>query len=330
MQPQVPLTLVGYSFGSRIIAGGLEFLGGGQINCCGLARQNTAPRVPLRAMLVAAGMDTDSLLPGHRDGEALSQVDQMLITVNDGDWVLKLYRRPLPKPRSGGPGYVGPASPACLGTEQAKLDLLDVTCTVGRDHHWANYVACSGVLAKIGPYTFRQPLTATAAANKEKPAAANARAARDHREFRRERLIAIMDVPQAYYDGRWISASELAVPVSDTGFVQGACIAEQLRTFRGRLFRLDGHLDRLFHCLELVGIDPGMPKPQFRRDCGATDRSQPSLDGRGRRSGAVDLRDPRPLSHVCRPSRCGPWFACTPTRCRFGSGRNSTAPARPW
>jgi hypothetical protein len=181
VQPQVPLTLVGYSFGSRIIAGALEFLGGGQINCCGLARQNTAPRVPLRAMLVAAGMDTDSLLPGHRDGEALSQVDQMLITVNNSDWVLKWYRRLY---QSRGPealGYVGPASPACLGAEQAKLDLLDVTCTVGRDHHWANYVACSGVLAKIGPYTFRQPLNATAAANKEKPAAANARAARDHK-----------------------------------------------------------------------------------------------------------------------------------------------------
>ena len=72
-----------------------------------------------------------------------------------------------------------------------------------------------------------------------------------------------MDVLQAYYDGRWISAAELAVPVSDTGFVQGVCIAEQLRTFGGRLFRLDGHLDRLFHCLDLVGIDPGMPQRQF-------------------------------------------------------------------
>jgi branched-subunit amino acid aminotransferase/4-amino-4-deoxychorismate lyase len=72
-----------------------------------------------------------------------------------------------------------------------------------------------------------------------------------------------MDVLEAFYDGRWISASELAIPVSDTGFVQGVCVAEQLRTFRGKLFRFDQHLERLFHCLDLVGIDPGMPRGQF-------------------------------------------------------------------
>jgi hypothetical protein len=182
IQPQVPLTLVGYSFGARIIGGALELLGGGQVNGCGLVRQNTAPRVPLRAMLVAAGMDADWLLPGHRDGEALSQVEQLLITINSSDRVLKWYQRLYER---GGPealGYVGPACAGCLGAEQVKLDLLDVSCSVGRDHHWANYVACSGVLGKIGPYTFRQSAATTVgAAKKEKPTASKAEPVQDHK-----------------------------------------------------------------------------------------------------------------------------------------------------
>jgi len=85
-----------------------------------------------------------------------------------------------------------------------------------------------------------------------------------HDPFRdRNERIDIMDEPQAYYDGRWIPASLAAVPLSDTGFVQGVSVAEQLRTFRGALFRLDKHLDRLEHCLSLVGIDAGMPQQQF-------------------------------------------------------------------
>jgi hypothetical protein len=169
IRPKVPLTLVGYSFGARIIGGALELLGGGQINGCGLARLNTAPRVPVRAMMVAAGDDADSLLPGHCHGQALSQVDQMFITINASDRVLKWYRRLYQARGPEALGYVGPQCAGCLGAEQAKLDLLDVTCAVGRNHHWDRYVACSGVLDRLGGYTFRRP--PTAAAKTEKPAA---------------------------------------------------------------------------------------------------------------------------------------------------------------
>jgi hypothetical protein len=52
---------------------------------------------------------------------------------------------------------VGPAHLANLGCEQAKLDLQNVTGAVGRAHDWDSYVACSGVLGKLGAYTFRGP-----------------------------------------------------------------------------------------------------------------------------------------------------------------------------
>lgn len=60
--------------------------------------------------------------------------------------------------------------------------------------------------------------------------------------------------PLAYLNGQLIPASQLSVPVTDAGFVQGITIAEQLRTFKGRLFCLTEHLQRLRRSLTVVGI----------------------------------------------------------------------------
>ena len=64
--------------------------------------------------------------------------------------------------------------------------------------------------------------------------------------------------PLAYLNGRWLPLSQAAVSVFDGGFLQGTTVAEQLRTFRGQLFRLDLHLSRLARSLEIVGVDPGL------------------------------------------------------------------------
>src|SRR4029079_9062840 len=60
----------------------------------------------------------------------------------------------------------------------------------------------------------------------------------------------------AYHRGQWIPASQAVIPVYDAGFVLGATVTEQLRTFRGELFRLPEHLERLRASLELSGIEP--------------------------------------------------------------------------
>jgi branched-subunit amino acid aminotransferase/4-amino-4-deoxychorismate lyase len=72
-----------------------------------------------------------------------------------------------------------------------------------------------------------------------------------------------MNEPEAYLNGRFVPASQAVVPVTDAGFVQGTTVAEQLRTFGGRLFRLEQHLARLTHSLEIVGVDPGLTMEQL-------------------------------------------------------------------
>jgi len=74
-----------------------------------------------------------------------------------------------------------------------------------------------------------------------------------------------MREPVAYLNGQWLAAGQLALPVTDAGFVLGVTIAEQLRTFRGRLFRLDLHLARFRHSLEIIGVDPGLSIDEFGR-----------------------------------------------------------------
>ena len=68
-----------------------------------------------------------------------------------------------------------------------------------------------------------------------------------------------MNEPLAYLNGRYLPFSQAVIPVTDGGFVQGVTVAEQLRTFGGKLFRLEQHLARLARSLGIVGIELGAP-----------------------------------------------------------------------
>jgi branched-chain amino acid aminotransferase len=64
-----------------------------------------------------------------------------------------------------------------------------------------------------------------------------------------------MDTLVAYFNGAWVATSELAIGVDDLGFLLGATVTERLRTFRGKVFRLDAHLRRMRRSLQIVGLN---------------------------------------------------------------------------
>jgi branched-chain amino acid aminotransferase len=72
-----------------------------------------------------------------------------------------------------------------------------------------------------------------------------------------------MSEPLAYLNGQLLSASQATIPVFDAGFVLGATVTEQLRTFRGELFRLPEHLARLHVSLQTAGIEPRESLPKL-------------------------------------------------------------------
>ncbi|NLS94482.1 MAG: hypothetical protein GXX96_20180 [Planctomycetaceae bacterium] len=63
-----------------------------------------------------------------------------------------------------------------------------------------------------------------------------------------------MNEPLAYTNGKTVPLSSVSISLFDAGFVLGTTIAEQLRTFGGKIFRLDDHLARLTASLEIIDV----------------------------------------------------------------------------
>mgnify|MGYP005839027967 FL=1 len=67
-----------------------------------------------------------------------------------------------------------------------------------------------------------------------------------------------------FLNGHWIAADQAGLPFTDGGFVQGTTIAEQLRTFGGRIFHVDEHIDRMDSSLAVLGLEPPMARSELR------------------------------------------------------------------
>ena len=74
-----------------------------------------------------------------------------------------------------------------------------------------------------------------------------------------------MAEPRAYLNGQFLPLSAVSVPIYDGGFLQGTTVAEVFRTFGGKLFRLEKHLERLQRSLAIVDVDPGVQIAELGR-----------------------------------------------------------------
>jgi branched-chain amino acid aminotransferase len=69
----------------------------------------------------------------------------------------------------------------------------------------------------------------------------------------------------AYVNGQIVPESEAVISIKDRGFLQGDAVFDTTRTFGGRIFRLDEHLDRFFHSLKYMRLEPDLTKEDFKR-----------------------------------------------------------------
>lgn len=149
------ISLVGYSFGARLISGALHLLGGGSLAGQSLDCVGEVPRITLRAILVAAAFDNDWLLPDRRFGRALNAVDRLVILVNPQDRVLRWYRFLSPGSGAAALGARGIASTNELAKHRSKIEEIDVGPLVGVQHRWSTYAASAEVLEQIKRETVR-------------------------------------------------------------------------------------------------------------------------------------------------------------------------------
>ena len=148
MNSDVPLTLVGYSFGARLVTSSLHLMGGGRIGRLQFDSPNA--RRPLHAVLLAAALDNDWLVPGRRHGQALSQVDDLLILMNSCDPVLKFYPLLCPRSHAVALGREGLSGWSRLGEQRGKVEQIDVSRAIGRHHDWRRYAAAGHIVHWIG------------------------------------------------------------------------------------------------------------------------------------------------------------------------------------
>jgi len=109
----------------------------------------------------------------------------------------------------------------------------------------------------------------------------------------------------AWLDGAYLPQDGFSIPPGDAGFVLGAMVTEQLRTFGGSLFLPERHRQRFESSLAAAGIDTPVPVAEIVAAAATLARHNHSLLPAGGDLGVVILATPGdlPAQHAGRASR---------------------------
>lgn len=120
----------------------------------------------------------------------------------------------------------------------------------------------------------------------------------------------------SFFNGQLIPAAEAVIPVDDAGFMLGTTVPEQMRTFGGKLFRLEEHLARLFRGLVIVDIEIPYSADDLARKAYELVAHNHALLPAGEDCGLTLFVTPGPYSPtrgrgpiVCMHTRALPWKA---------------------
>ncbi len=148
LSADTPVTIGGYSYGARVVTGGLHLLGGGVLEGRQLAERAHPNRQSTCALLMGAAMANTWLLPGMRHDRAVSQVDRMMILFNPKDFVLHFY----PRLWGGrGPEALGATGLAAnrLGPEQIKIRQVNIQPQMHRRHGWDYFADSPAIMSLV-------------------------------------------------------------------------------------------------------------------------------------------------------------------------------------
>ncbi|HEV7280324.1 MAG TPA: hypothetical protein VGN57_08945 [Pirellulaceae bacterium] len=133
-----PRSLVGYSFGARIVAGATATYD--PLRTAALPDADAAPvaisRPPQRAILIAGALDRTKLYPGGAYSGIYARLDHVSIWFNTADPALKRYH--LVDKGADALGYVGLPNWSAIGS--CRIDQTNVTNWIGRTHWLSAYL----------------------------------------------------------------------------------------------------------------------------------------------------------------------------------------------
>lgn len=143
------VSLMGFSFGGKVVASGLHLDAGGQIRGYSLP-PDPNPHRKYRVSLLAPAIDRTSLMQGREFGLALTKVDQLVNLYNSRDPVLKRFRFIDTFRDPVAAGFVGLALPAVTQPLTTQLDIRQFDCgqIVGATHSEESYYSNCPHVAK--------------------------------------------------------------------------------------------------------------------------------------------------------------------------------------
>ncbi len=71
----------------------------------------------------------------------------------------------------------------------------------------------------------------------------------------------------AYFNGEWVTFDDVKVGPNDRGFMLADVVFDIARTFNGKSFRLEDHIDRLYRSMKYLRIDPGLSPEEMTELC---------------------------------------------------------------
>lgn len=157
MPAETPVSLIGFSFGARIITAGLHVLGGGTV-CNGMTLEDRVhpDRAPVNAVLIAAAVHAHWLCKCQYHGLAMTQVDRMFLLNNRDDLALNYYH--LTTPHGSRPQALGICGPTCIDPEYApKIRMRDVSRYAGSRHDLFLYLCAPGAVGQVWDYATTAP-----------------------------------------------------------------------------------------------------------------------------------------------------------------------------
>ena len=140
---RAPITLVGYSFGARVVTGALQSLA-----------QTVEDVPPIRAALLAAAVDRDWLSQCGHHGLAMRRADSVMLMYNRLDPVLKRYRFLEP---NGDPQALGFSGFPRDVAHSAPVEQIDVSGIVGRSHFEMRYYGSHTIRHRLRPFLLWEP-----------------------------------------------------------------------------------------------------------------------------------------------------------------------------
>jgi hypothetical protein len=98
---------------------------------------------------MASALNSDWLAAGHYHGNALSQVDAMLLLNNSSDPAMRFYHF---SANSGRPQALGLAGPTCRDEQSSHITSRNLANYVGNQHDENRYECAPGVASQAWKY----------------------------------------------------------------------------------------------------------------------------------------------------------------------------------